>query len=764
MRRTSGSTLWFVVLISLLGCGEGHKQDDTGQPVDTTPPDCAEGTVADGQDCVPEACGVGTWGDLPVDDATIFVDASAAVDGDGSEDAPYTSIQVGLDAAGVAGGGLVAVAAGTYGETLSVTSDHADVSLAGRCADLVVLDASVGAEGDTGLLIEAGASVFVVSGIDVHAANFVGVFVLSGDVTLRDLKITDNIYSGLYVSSNNIGSSTSLLAEDCEISGNFVAGAHFEKTRTDATLRRVAVHDSQYSSWGLEGVGVSAVEGASLRIESSEISGNRSQGLLFFDNYTTVEVVDTLIHGTLAGSTGLFGQGIQAAEGTTLTVDNCEIVENTHAGITVGEEGAQALITNTVIRDTQPTDDGQHGSCLEVGHGASVTMQGCELSDFRIFGVGINGEGTQVRIESTTIRDAIGSDAVPSGLGVYVIEQATAEIDDCTITNVSGMGIAALQSGTNAVVTDTVITGTRPVGIEGQYGIGLAAGIGASLQASGCDVLDSGTMGVLVSDSGSVMVLDDVLISGTQRGMAYTVGVGAAVVGGGELSADGLIISGCEGPGLYAMSSGTQISCEGCVIEQTRFAGVVAEESGAVILAGSEIIDTESDSNAGGGVGIWASADEGETTSLVLTDSLVSGNPVGGVWLSGPGSYQLQNNQLHGGEGEVRGSLVRCGDAVYARGGVPTWDGEQGLYLEGNSLSDGHGAGLFLDGASATLAGNDWSANTVDVITQGSACAEPPPGLDSEPVGTTELCPAWDYSVCGDEFELYLELNAPEGY
>ena len=598
----------------------------------------------------------------------------------------------------------------------------------------------------------------------MYGANFVGVFVLTGEVTLRGVKITENLYSGLYVSSASIASNTTFLAEDCEIAGNFATGAHFEKTRTNATLRRVVVRDSQYLSWGLEGVGVGVVEGATLLIEDSEIADNRDQGVLIFDEFTTVEIRDTLIHGTQPGGTGLYGQGIQASAGATLTVDGCELYDNTHAGITIGEEGTQATITATVIRDTQPTDDGAHGSCLEVGHGATVAVQGSDFHDFRIFGVGVTGEGTQVTLEDTTVRDAIGSDALPSGLGAFVSDGGALEISSSAITNVAGMGISVLESGSSVVVADTLISGTRTVGNEGQYGIGLAAGIGASLEATGCELADNGAMGVLVSDEGSVMTLDDVLISGTRRGTAYTVGVGAAVVGGGELSATAVTISGCAGPGLYAMSPGTQLSCTSCGIEDTEFAGAVAEQGAVLSLSDCEISATSVGSNVGGGVGIWASATELEPTSIEVTGSALSGHPVGAVWLEGPGSYRLQANELHGGEGEVRGSLVRCGDAVYARDGVAAWDGEQGLYLEGNTLRESHGAGLFLDGASATLAGNDWSGNTVDVVAQGTTCAEPPDGLDIEPVTSTELCPTWDYSTCGDEFELYLELNAPEGY
>ncbi len=762
MARIPGMTLWFVILCHAAGCGQPEEEHEQ-RPSDTSPPDCPEGTIADGQECVPEACGVGAWGDLPIGDGTVFVDASVASDGDGSQAAPFSSIQVGADAAGAAGGGLVAVAAGAYSENVIVASDHAGVVLAGRCADLVVLDASAGGDGDAGLTIDTNAATLEVSGLTVRGSNYMGVFVVSGNVTLRDLRIAENAYAGLYVMAPSFGADTIFLAEDCELSENIAAGAHFTGSKVDAVLQRVLVRDSQRGGTGLVGVGIGVVDGASLRLESSEIARNRAEGLILRDEGTTVEITDTLIHGTLPDTSGLYGYGIQASGGASLTVDGSEIAENTHSGVNLVEEGTQALIRDSLIRDTRQTDDGAHGSGIEVGRGATLTLESSVISGFRIFGVGLTGEGTVAQIDGTTLRDAVGADVAPSGIGVVVLDQAAVEISASTFTNVAGMGIAVLESGSSAVVSDTTITGTRTVGPQGQYGIGMAAGIGASLVATGCELADNGSIGVLVSDVGSQATLEDVRISDTQRGEAYTVGVGAAVVGGGELSADGLTISGCVGPGLYAMSPGSRLSCRGCLVEDAQFAGVVAEQGAALALSDSEITGTAVGSNVGGGVGIWARAEELEVTSIEVVGCTVSDNPVGGVWLSGPGSYQLQDNVLHGGEGETRGSLVRCGDVVYARAGVSAWDGQQGLYLEGNTLRDGHGAGLFLDGATATLAGNAWSANSVDVVTQGSACAVPPAGLDGEPVASTELCPDWDYSTCGDEFELYLELAAPEG-
>jgi len=77
-------------------------------------------------------------------------------------------------------------------------------------------------------------------------------------------------------------------------------------------------------------------------------------------------------------------------------------------------------------------------------------------------------------------------------------------------------------------------------------------------------------------------------------------------------------------------------------------------------------------------------------------------------------------------------------------------------------LADAKGAGLFLDNATATLSGNSYADNAVDLVSQGADCAAPPEGYEGETLSWAELCPAYDYATCGDEFALYMTLSDPE--
>ncbi len=115
------------------GCGVGFAHDNLGGCVAVLPSEpCPSGMIAlPGDETCREVspCGQGTWGDIPVDGASEYVDGSyAAADSDGSAERPWPTISQAVDAA--AAGALVAVAPGSYGEDLELNKP---IILWGKC-------------------------------------------------------------------------------------------------------------------------------------------------------------------------------------------------------------------------------------------------------------------------------------------------------------------------------------------------------------------------------------------------------------------------------------------------------------------------------------------------------------------------------------------------------------------------------------------------------------------------------------------------------
>ncbi len=972
----------------VLACDKGQRQkpptDDTAPTHDTGPdPDtgsgCDTGYLDDDGECVPAACGTGTWGNLETDESTVYVDIAAAEGGDGSEVAPFTSIQAGLDVAGDADGGLVAVAAGTYPETLELGRGHDGVHLAGRCRDLVVIDASVGDESTSGIDVDVKSAEVEVSGVTVREAHSVGVRIGSGTMSFRDSAVTasgvvgvgayqagiqataltveacevrgsigiglaaidtgtsvtlretnivdtqtdengaygigiqvqdgarldgegcevsDSYGLGLLVSGSGtsatlretsivdtqtdeegdfgygiqVSEGASLDADSCGIGRNTLAGVLALDSGTLVTLRETAIEDTRTDGTGEGGYGIQAYDGAELDAESCRIGGNANVGVLALGSGTLIALLETTIEDTQTAEDGAYGVGIAIQDGASLDAERCEILGSTTTGVSVADSGTSVALRETCIEDTKPNENGECGFGIDVYDGASLEAEDCEVRRSTSTGAKASGSGTSVVLRETSLRDTRPEESGKGGLGIEVRDGADLQAEGCEIRGNSSTGLLAYDSGTAVALRETIIADTQPdetggggfgiqlydgasldaeaceisgnemvglaafdsgtsvslresaigdtridengehgsgieicdgakleaedceirgntnVGVlaqgpgtsvtllevsiedthpdgQGDFGFGIQVSDGASLDAQDCVVGGSTSAGLLVLDSDTSVTLRDTSIASTMRGEIQTVGIGVAGQESATVVATGLEVSSNEGPGFYIFDENTQLTCSDCVLRDNQFAGAVVVWDATLELASSLIEGTTDQENLGGGLGIFADPWLGGPPSLSVTDTTIQDNGIAGVWVSGQGSYSFSGNTIRGGEGWTRESLTKCGDAVFAGNGATAWDGSSGLLLEDNELRDGLGAGLFLDDASATISGNSYADNAVDLVVQGTDCTSPPDGYDDEAIGTAEFCPTYDYATCWDEFALVLELAEPEsGY
>ncbi len=757
-------TLVLVVPLLVLACGKDKpgkpSTDDTGPSHDTGPdPDCDTGELDDDGECVPAACGTGTWGNLEADEGTVHVDVAAAEGGDGSQVAPFTSIQAGLDAAGDAGGGMVAVAAGSYPETLKLDRGHDGVRLTGRCRELVFIDASTGGESTPGIEVNIGSSEAEVSGVTVSGSRFDGVLVGSGTLTLRDSAVIGSEFVGVGAYQAGLNG-TALTMEGCVVQGNTSAGVAAAHSDTSVTLWETAIEDNLPDENGEHGFGLQVSEGASLYAEACSVRRNVTAGVIAYDAGSSATLRETSIEDNLPDENGEHGFGLQVSEGASLVTEACAIRGNATAGVFAFDPSTSADLRETAIEQGRPDEHGEGGFGVVVSGGAGLDTDGCEISGNTAIGVLALDSGTSVALRATAIEhtqpDGIGRD----GQGIDVRDGASLMAEDCEIRGNTAVGLLASASGTTVTLCETTIEDTHPEE-EGGHGYGIQVSEGASLEAEACELRMNTAVGVLVGRAGATATLRDSSIASTRRGEIQTVGVGLAVQTSASVVATGIELSSNEGPGVYVAMEDAQLACSHCVFEDNQFAGAVVVLDATLELSDTLIEGTTEQENLGGGVGIFAEPWLGGPPNLSVSDSTIQDNAIAGVWLSDQGSYALTDNVIHGGEGWTRGSLGMCGDAVYARGGLTAWDGSAGLLLEKNQLLNGRGAGLFLHNANATLSGNAYADNAVDLVVQGTDCATPPQGYEDEGIGSAQLCPAYDYPTCGDEFRLYMTLEEP---
>ncbi|MDP6931871.1 MAG: right-handed parallel beta-helix repeat-containing protein [Myxococcota bacterium] len=226
------------------------------------------------------------------------------------------------------------------------------------------------------------------------------------------------------------------------------------------------------------------------------------------------------------------------------------------------------------------------------------------------------------------------------------------------------------------------------------------------------------------------------------------------------------------GPGLY-VGGDASLTCTGCTLSANEFSGAAIQAGGALTLRESLVEGSLDDANMGGGVGVFVS-DHGvqfgyEPPSLVLQETTILDNTMGALYLEGAGNFQVTDNELSGGSGiSAHPGTWPHGDSVFVIAGQDAstaWDedGQVGLLIRDNVLSDSAGAGIFLDGATATLSGNTYRDNDVDLVWQACADLSAPEGLDEEALESSELCPRYDYYTTQLNPRTYLD-EATAGY
>ncbi len=792
------------------GCDpDAAVENDPGEPVE-----CASGFVVENGSCVPEACGTGRWGDLVVDEHTVFVDIAAPDGGDGTEAGALRSIQAGLDLAGSAGGGLVAVAAGSYPETLVFTTDHAGVELAGRCRELVILDASVGDSSSPGIDISTWYGEAGVSGIWVSGSNYVGVRVETGVVRLTDLLVEGSAYVGM-VAIHSGAPPTTVEVEHSELSDNRTIGLYVSGGGGDVTVSNTTIRDTRPREGDNEGVGILAKGGASVRVHDGLVTGNAAMGIVAYDDGTEITLEDTSIRDTLPDGDGVFGYGIFVFDAADLLAEGCELAGNRTAGVVAAEAGSEVKLEDCVVQDTQWDALGERGFGLWAYSGARIEASGCELVRNRAAGVFFGGMDTELVLESTVVRDTLPEADLHHGKGVYAAEGGKLLLEGCEVVGNTTMGVEVAYAGTQANLVDTVVRDTLP-SATGENGVGVGAHDGATLAARGCEIAGSTTVGVAAFDAGTDVSLEDTVVQdtlpdinneygygiqvfhgatlsargcalrdnvtcgllayhrdttvtivdtrivGTKSGLDLQGATAVAVcaIGGASVSAQRLEAHGNEGPGLLSWYEGSQVECRDCALRDNWFAGAASVDGGDLLILDSAITGTGEGVDIGGGVGVFAAQQWGEVPpSVRVAGSTISDNLVAGVWLEDAGSFLLLDNHFVGSLGVAHGGSARCGDGVYASG-ISAWEGDSGLLLDGNVIEGNAGAGLLLDNAAALLSGNSWVDNGLDLVVQGEACLAPESGYAEVP--SSEICPAWDRPVCGLHFTLTLNVQEVE--
>lgn len=490
-------------------CGEGFLPDGDGGCAPILPAEaCPRGLMAIPGDpaCREIApCGDGKYGDIPVDEATQFVDgAYSEDDSDGTEARPWRTIQEGVDHA--APGAIVAVAAGTYEE--DVVIEGKPVRLWGACPARVTI---VGGAGDSGAVRISGADS---SGSEARDLAITGAsygLVVNGaeGVAVDRVWIRDTGDIGLGASDELGPTSVALSGSLIEAAANVGVLSWRAGLSVEASVVRGTLPDAD----GAFGRGIEIQEdrargeGSRVALRRSVVEENRDVGLLVTGAEVTLEA--TVVRGTSPDAQGVWGQGVhlQPHPETGTRTDariNTSLVEgNHHIGMIVYRSDARmsatvaaanrvaglalyndadALIEASVARGNLHDAEGHWGMGIYVkatlDHARPLATIRGYLSEQNSY-AGLLVAGAEALVEGSVVRGTLPDGYGDYGRGIVVQpsgyfshpDLATATIRGCLVEDNLDVGLHILGSEVTVESTTVRATGINP---NGRYGDGIA--------------------------------------------------------------------------------------------------------------------------------------------------------------------------------------------------------------------------------------------------------------------------------------------------
>jgi hypothetical protein len=517
-----------------------------------------------------------------------------------------------------------------------------------------------------GLLVQA-AGTLSGRGIRVVGSSSVGVQVLDpgSKAVLRDLVVQQTGGSAMGSSGIAVALGAHLECRGCRLSGNHEVGIRVGSPGTEVILHDVEVHDTEARSVSMRNAGIAVLSGSRLVCNQCRLDGNSDVGLYVEGVETEAVLTGVRVTDTRPVGDEISGFGVEARVGASLQCTDCELRNNSGAGVLASDKGTEVSLSDAEVSDTQPLPDGTAGIGVLVAWAAHLDCLRCSVDGNTPFGVRVEGDRSQARLVESVVRNTRAAPDGRGGQGVSVISGGRLSCTLCVLEDNLETGLSAFDPGTEVVLRDLEVRDTRAAEASG-VGVGLAVSGGAALSCSRCKILGTAGKGVSAIEPGTVVVLEDVEIRDPSPSPLKSKGSrGIHVEDGAQLRCAACRVDGNSGVGVFAASdavvslwdseivntrpsphrvdSGRGISVQGgawlgavrCLVEGNRTIGVFADGAETVVsMREVQVRNTEPtvEGNGGRGINVQAGA------QLECTACLVEGNAEAGIYAAGRGT------------------------------------------------------------------------------------------------------------------------------
>ncbi|EJD8141405.1 fibronectin-binding autotransporter adhesin ShdA [Salmonella enterica subsp. enterica serovar Kentucky] len=274
------------------------------------------------------------------------------------------------------------------------------------------------------------------------------------------------------------------------------------------------------------------VTGTGLVIETSGGGGDDSKGgkyvsnAISLDHYAILDLTEAKIT-----TTGIYTQGITAADGSKLTLTDSTLKIGGNYGIMTLYTGSEATLNGTTVEAANSSSaQVQQGSTLNVLDGSTITLAQGQINV--VAGTDAANAGSTLNlsdssVSSTGTKDTIqGSNKADLNLTNATITHTNASgaavrANNATTLDISGGNITSAGTGVYIVASDARINGAT----INADGVAVQANNATTLDISGGNITSAGTgVYILASDAnidGATINADGIFITSQKRSTSY---------------------------------------------------------------------------------------------------------------------------------------------------------------------------------------------------------------------------------------------------
>lgn len=239
--------------------------------------------------------------------------------------------------------------------------------------------------------------------------------------------------------------------------------------------------------------------------------------------------------------------------------------------LTAGTGTAALVVTGPGIelRDLGVGDSLRIGIAV-IGTAASLDMRGVTVRNATMLGVFVD-DGASLTAQDVVISDTSESATGMFGRGLTVQEGSAVEASRLIVENNREMGIYISGAGTQVVLADVAVRGTRPAALDGTFGRGVSVQEGAQLRMERALIEANHYAGVTGSNPGTSLVLEDLVVRDTESQLSEGYyGRGIGIVDGASAEVRRVLVEGNREIGVSISGTDTMLTLEDASLRDTR--------------------------------------------------------------------------------------------------------------------------------------------------------------------------------------------------